>query len=390
MKNLISISATLALLTTPVFSGGWEASKLSTSYLYQDGNYSEFSILPLEFDVGAQIQHPLAPKSKISNDQKRLSSALKLDYGKLDIGLSRYQSGFLQFDGQSASLEGCNPADATTLPLCSVVPTGDATWNSTVLLARYEMDENYSIFGGFNRYTLSEGSVTTLAAHYKVETTSSSVSVVGGAYERSDIALRVEAIYQPNKRVDVPTSSSLSALIPTTPVTNAYYTIPETLTINLQSGIAEGTLLYGTIHQANWGDAQIDIPANSNGINPFTGAADAAVSAVGSSFADRTHYTIGIGRKISENLALSLSYGTEDGSGPTNDDPFTFRNGTDTYSVAARYSMDNLTVSAGYTYTNAGDVKIVHEAAPGVPSGLTANYTDNNVSGFGIRLGFTF
>ena len=70
MKNLISISATLALLTTPVFSGGWEASKLSTSYLYQDGNYSEFSILPLEFDVGAQIQHPLAPKSKISNDQK--------------------------------------------------------------------------------------------------------------------------------------------------------------------------------------------------------------------------------------------------------------------------------------------------------------------------------
>ena len=390
MKSLISTSATLALLTTPVFSGGWEASKLSTSYLYQDGNYSEFSILPLEFDVGAQIQHPLAPKSKISNDQKRLSSAMKLDYGKLDIGLSRYQSGFLQFDGQSASLEGCNPADATTLPLCSVVPTGDATWNSTVLLARYEMDENYSIFGGFNRYTLGEGSVTTLAAYYKVETTSSSVSVVGGAYERPDIALRVEAIYQPNKRVDVPTSSSLSALIPTTPVTNAYYTIPETLTVNLQSGIAEGTLLYGTIHQANWGDAQIDIPSNPNGLNPFTGAADAAVSAVGSSFADRTHYTIGIGRKISENLALSFSYGTEEGSGPTNDDPFTFRNGSDTYSIAARYSIDNLTVSAGYTFTNAGDVKIIHEAAPGVPSGLTANYTDNNVSGFGIRLGFTF
>ena len=78
-----------------------------------------------------------------------------------------------------------------------------------------------------------------------------------------------------------------------------------------------------------------------------------------------------------------MSYGTEEGSGPTNDDPFTFRNGTDTYSIAARYTVDNLTVSAGYTYTNTGDVKIIHEAAPGVPSGLTAssNYTDNNVSG---------
>jgi hypothetical protein len=384
MKKTIILGACFALTYTSAISGGWEASKLSTSYLYEEGNYTEFSILPLEFDVGAQIQHPLAPKSKISNDQKRLSSAMKLDYGKLDIGLSRYQSGFLQFDGQSASLEGCNPADPTTLPLCSVVPTGDATWNSTVLLARYEMDENYSIFGGFNRYSLSEGSVTTLAAHYIVETTSSAVSLIGGAYEMPDIALRVEAIYQPNKRVDVPTSSSLSALIPTTPVANAYYTVPETLTLNFQSGIAEGTLLYGTIHQAKWGGAQIDIPANPNGINPFTGAADAAVSAVGSDFADRTHYTLGIGRKISDNLALSISYGTESGSGPTNDDPFTFRNGSDTYSISARYSMDKLTVSAGYTYTNAGDVKIIH------PTTLTADYTDNNVSGFGIKLGYTF
>ena len=97
--------------------------------------------------------------------------------------------------------------------------------------------------------------------------------MVGGAYERPDIALRVEAIYQPNKRVDVPTSSSLSALIPTTPVTNAYYTIPETLTINLQSGIAYYFIVrYYPLGKLG-GDAQIDIPANPNGINPFTGTA---------------------------------------------------------------------------------------------------------------------
>ena len=49
-----------------------------------------------------------------------------------------------------------------------------------------------------------------------------------------------------------------------------------------------------------------------------------------------------------------------------------------------------MTLSAGYTYTKAGDVKIVHEIAPGVPSGLTLDYKDNNVSGFGIKIGFTF
>ena len=52
--------------------------------------------------------------------------------------------------------------------------------------------------------------------------------------------------------------------------------------------------------------------------------------------------------------------------------------------------MENMTLSAGYTYTKAGDVKIVHEIAPGVPSGLTLDYKDNNVSGFGIKIGFLF
>ena len=390
MNKSIIISVITALTSSAAFSGGWEASKLSTSYLYEDGNYGEFSILPLEYDVGANIQHPLASKSKISKDQNRVSFAFKMGLGDFNIGVSNYQSGFIQLQGQTASLDGCNPSVTATLPLCSVAPSGDVTWKSTAFIAQYSLDENYSVFGGMNRYSLEDGTVTTLAGHYEVEATDETVGLLGGAYERPDIALRVEAIYQQNKKVDVPTKSSLSPLIPTTPVANASYTIPQTITLNFQSGIAEDTLLYGSIHQASWGDAQIVIPGNPNGINPFTGAADAAVSAVGSSFDDKTHYSIGVGRKLTDNLAVSLSYGTEDGGGAISSDPFTLRNGFETYSIAGRYSMENMTLSAGYTYTKAGDVKIVHEIAPGVPSGLTLDYKDNNVSGFGIKIGFTF
>ena len=162
-------------------------------------------------------------------------------------------------------------------------------------------------------------------------------------------------------------------------------------TLNFQSGIAEDTLIYGAIHQGKWGTAQIVVPENPNGINPATGAADSTVSAIGSSFDDKIHYTIGVGRKISDDLALSVSYATEDGGGSETSDPFTFRNGYETYSISARYTAsENLTVSAGYTYTVAGDVKIIHEAAPGVPSGLTLDYTDNSVSGFGFKIGYTF
>ena len=180
-------------------------------------------------------------------------------------------------------------------------------------------------------------------------------------------------------------------MLPTTPISGASYTIPETLTLNFQSGIAENTLLFGSIHQQSWDTAQIVIPANLNGINPVTFAADTPVSAVGSSFSDKTSYSIGVGRKISDKLSLSISYSQEDGGGPTTDDPFTLSDGSQGITLGARYSLnDNMTVSAGYNYTTAGDVNVVHEAAPGVPSGLTANYTDNSTSALGVRLAINF
>jgi opacity protein-like surface antigen len=51
---------------------------------------------------------------------------------------------------------------------------------------------------------------------------------------------------------------------------------------------------------------------------------------------------------------------------------------------------ENMTISAGYNYTTAGDVKVIHEVAPGVPSGLTADYKDNTTSAIGVRLAFSF
>ena len=51
--------------------------------------------------------------------------------------------------------------------------------------------------------------------------------------------------------------------------------------------------------------------------------------------------------------------------------------------------MDNMSLSAGYNYTTAGDVNVI-EVAPGVPSGLTANYSDNTTSAIGFRVAFSF
>ena len=105
MNKSIIISVITALTSSAAFSGGWEA-KLSTSYLYEDGNYGEFSILPLEYDVGANIQHPLASKSKISKDQNRVSFAFKMGLGDFNIGVSNYQSGSFSFKDRLPLLTG--------------------------------------------------------------------------------------------------------------------------------------------------------------------------------------------------------------------------------------------------------------------------------------------
>ena len=389
MKHLKYLGAVFSLFAAPAFSGGWETGRLDNSFLYEEGNYGQFGVLSVNYDVGANIQHPLAEKHKMAKNQNRSSFAVKMGLGDFDLGLTRYHSGAIQLDGLAGSLEGCNPA-TEAIALCSVIPSADVTIYSTAYLARYSINENMSVFAGMTQFALGDSTVTTIAGHYEVEEKTENVTVYGAAYEIPDIALRVEAVFQEETTTSLNASSSLSPLLPTTAVTGASYTIPETMTLNFQSGIAEDTLLFGSVHQQNWDTAQIIIPGNPNGINPVTFAPDTAVSPVGSSFSDKTAYSIGVGRKISDNLSLSVSYSREDGSGPTTDDPFTLSDGSQGVTIGARYSLDKMTITAGYNYTTAGDVKVIHEAAPGVPSGLTADYKDNTTSAIGFRVAFNF
>lgn len=68
------------------------------------------------------------------------------------------------------------------------------------------------------------------------------------------------------------------------------------MTLNFQSGVAKDTLVYGSIHRTDWGTAQINMPTGE------------VASTVASKFWDTTTYTLGVGRKISDNLALTASF----------------------------------------------------------------------------------
>ena len=367
MKDLIKFTLAAAMLASPAFSGGWEASRLDTSMMYQDGMYAEVGSSSIDYDVNGTTQ--ASKTHKMAKDQTRTNLGFKAQYGDFDIGLATYMSGAIQLDGQSAHSTGC----PGTLAACSVVPSADVTVDSLALLTRYRINENMSVLGGLNRYEVSNAKVTSLGGYYVVNG-DEIAPMAGVAYENKEIALRVELMLQTETDVTLSASSSTSAAVATTAVTGAKMVIPQTLTLNFQSGIAEDTLLFGSIHKADWQTAQINIPANATG----------PVAAIDSDFGDRTAYSVGIGRKITEDISVLGSYATEDGGGATSTDPFTLTDGSQTLAVGARYTYENMTISGGYSYTKVGDVTMTHS------TGLSSTYTDNKVTGLGLKIGFSF
>ncbi len=367
MNNFIRIyvfSTILALFAQSANSGGWEASTIDTSFLYNQGNYAEIGSAQITYDITANIQGQTDQK-KMAKNQTRTAIAAKFYYGGFDIGLSSYMSGAIQLDGRAAH--------AT-----SAVPSADVTLNSLALLSRYKLNNNMSLLGGINRYAIAgTGTVTTLGGHYEV-TGDQIVPIVGLAYEMNEIGMRVDLVIEPNTDINnFSAKTSANSSTATAAVTGESMKIPQTTTLNFQSGVSSNTLVYGTIRQGSWTDAQISIPVS---------AANSS-AAITSSFSNKTSYSIGVAQRFSDQLSSTLSYKTEAGSGNTSSDFFTLSNGSNTYSLGVRYTMGNATLSAGYSYTTLGDVTIT---GTGALTGATATYANNTITAFGAKLGVTF
>ena len=374
MKNLLNITFAGMLLASPALSGGWEASRIDTSMMYNEGSYAEVGTSRISYDIQGTTQ--ASKKHKMAKDQTRTSLGFKMEYGDFDIGLTNYLSGAIQLDGQSAHATGC-PGTAAA---CSVVPSGNVDMKSLALLARYKLNDNISFMGGINRYSVSNGTVQTLTGYYEVSG-DEMVPSAGAAYENKEIALRVELLMQLETDMSLTAKTAQAKGLATTAAANSKLVVPQTMTLNFQSGIAEDTLLFGSIHKADWDTAQITIPANNS------------AAAIKTAFANRTAYSVGIGRKLTDNLSILGSYSTEDGGGAASNDPFTLTDGSQSLGIGARFTRDNMTITAGYSYTKVGDVKVTHidtSQNPPAASGLTANYADNAVTGLGIKLGFSF
>ena len=368
MVRFIVSVAGLCVSSTALMAGGMERTALSTGFMYENGGYAEVAYSSRDYTVTAPV---FAPDESVIEDQTGFSLAAKFDVTEmLSFGLSQYNQA-----GVGLNYQGAGGTGAVGAVLNSVGPKVSLDIDALFFLGRYALNENYSFMLGMKNSTIKDATAdifktagATTAASVAGKTASSSVVAI--AYEQPDIALRVEYLYEADVSFSLDTTGGLNASTGTT-----QGSLPDYQTINFQTGIAADTLAFGSIRMADWKNHQLAVaPQTLAGTGVFGGPT--------SSFSNSTTYSLGVGRKVSDDLSLSLSTNWENGTESSGTSLLSPTNGYNGYSLGAKYNMDNLTLSGGVNYTTFGDKTIT--------STIADEFSGNSVLSYGIKVGVNF
>jgi long-subunit fatty acid transport protein len=260
----------------------------------------------------------------------------------------------------------------------------DLSVDTLALLARYELAERVSIIGGLRYSTGSGGGNVLIAPAGTIQAQDDSVlgGIVGVSYEKPEIALRISGTYQAKQDMSHPTTTNLGA--GPVDLENTKSALPESFTIDFQSGIAPNTLLFGSIHRAFWSDAHISFwTAPAVGGTDGRGAGPAQYVQK-STWTDTTSLSLGIGRKLSDQWAVSASFNYEGSSEPTGTSLLSTTDGVRGITLGGKYTSEGgTTISVGINRSSLGDKAVT-------ANGATGTFTNNSVTSIGFKIGHNF
>ena len=349
----------LVLSATLSHAVGLDRSGQSVGIIFKDGNYVELSF---------GYVNPTIDGKSVTSATSQISNVAS-NYSQLGLGLKTDVSEQLSFalivdEPYGADIE--YPSDAAA-PLGNTAANLDS-WAITGM-ARYKIDESFSMHGGLRTQHIS-GNVVLPGAGTTVELEQSSAVgyAIGGAYERSDIALRVALTYfsEVEHEFDTTTGGAFQEVLTVK--------TPQAVNLDFQTGLNEDTLLFGSVRWAEYSVVDVTpTPVGSSIVNVEDGFT----------------YSLGLGRRFSEKFSGSLSatLGT-----PGEDDlvsPLGPRNGSQSIGIGGQYRInENLTLSSGARYIVFGD------ARPELDTPTTdtpyAELKDNSAIAVGFKIGYSF
>lgn len=324
-KQTLTIAAALTAAATAA-NAGIDRSGQDIGVLFEEGNYFKFSFAHVDPDITSDVtgtSQSAVPFTTFSFGYKQqfnenLSFALIWD--------QPYGADIQYIDGPAAG--GYAFIDSRQI-------TG---------ILRYELGNGFSVHGGAFMQKLS-GEILTGSGLLLAESDNEFGGVAGIAYEKPEIALRVALTYFSG--VDHQLTGTHVAFGPS-PATGTV-SMPEAFNLDFQTGIAQNTLLFGSIRHAKYDGISLDTTSGFGAVN-WVNFVD-----------DVTSYELGIGRKLNDNWSVALTLGYSDGA----DTGTTFlapAGSATSVGLGASYTTGDIKISGGVRYT-----KFSEKSVLGVP-----------------------
>lgn len=357
MKNTITLGAALLLSTTAAYAGGLDRSGQGIGVLFEDGSVAELSYGMVMPSVTGSVGGGLATSGNVGQDYSQFGFGLKFDH-----------SDTLSFALIMDQPFGANVAyDDTSVgyPAPLVGSAADLSSTAFTALARYKVNDSFSVHGGI-RQVSTQATITDIggAAGYSstVESASALGYVVGAAFEKPEIALRVALTYSSATEF-----SNNTVVVPGVVEGPTEYTMPQSVNLDFQTGIAADTLLFGSIRWVDWTETSIT-PAFYPG-GPLVSYDN-----------DSTSYTLGVGRRFSDSFsgAVTVGYEAATGDAASNLAP---TDGNLSIGLGGTYTMDNVEFTGGVRYVRLGDA---------TTELVGADFSDNSAIGVGLKVAFSF
>lgn len=407
--HAIQTAILLSLLpTTSAFAAALDRSGQSISAFLQPNNYFEAGITFLSADVSGKDTSQ-NNTGDMANHYYSPSAALKIQATEqFSIGLL-YDHPY----GADAEYHGQNNfVENRPVPFQGNTSVTVRTENLNLIFG-YQPTQNWNLYAGAVYQTLDANVLlrgTSYSAYngydFKTGKDEAVGWLAGVAYQIPEIALKASLTYRAKikHQMNAYEKHNAAGMIPSSPDLNASLiqinnalgvteiTTPQSINLDLQTGIMENTVAFANIRWVNWKDFAIrpykfGEASLLSDIVKGTGKKDGFDLVAYTD--DQYSVTAGVGRKLNEQWAGNVSVGWDSGAG----NPVTTLGPTEGYwniGLGVQYSpAPNYFIAGGVKYFCLGDAKAQSASQFETPAYI-AEFKNNDAIAYGLKIGYKF
>ena len=420
--KLKTLTTAMILATVPMtgaFAAALDRSGQSIAAFLQPGNYFEAGISVLDPSVsGTTANTPLTlgpganqATGDMASDYYFPSAALKFQV------TDNFSFGLLYDQPFGAEAEYSAPnAGLNAFSFGGEGTAAEVTTENLTFLFGFQPNENWNIYAG-PVYQEAKGKVSLRGTAYSA-LGGAPVALLGGAslpydadmkkdseigwiaglaYQIPEIALKASLTYRSEIEHKLTATETLNNLPASVVVGGIGLTLdpgktdvttPQSVNLDLQSGVMADTVAFLNVRWVNWDGFAIR-PNEFGQIIDTLGAATGNTALVGGNLVeynkDQWSATAGVGRKFNEQWAGNVSVGWDSGAG----NPVTTLGPTEGYwnvGLGLQFSPTPATfIAGGVKYFWLGDATALTVANPNV-----GEFEDNHALGYGLKMGYRF